>query len=72
MTDVIVPFPPISATTFRIKAADSLRSHLEHLADEADQARFPLTATIIGLALMAVEQDLAMPDAASPDTAGGE
>jgi hypothetical protein len=67
MTDVVVPFSSIAAARSRIKAADSLRSCLQTLADEAERGAFPLTATMIGLAVMAIEHDLAIQD----DAAGG-
>jgi hypothetical protein len=72
MTDVVVPFPPISAARARMTAADMLRSELRRLADEAERNAFPLTATMIGLALMAIEQDHAIEEGAGEEGSGEE
>ena len=68
MTDTIVPFPQIRTGRPRIKAADSLRSCLAHLAEEADRAALPLTAITIGLAMLSIDEDLAIDE----DVAGGD
>jgi hypothetical protein len=72
MTDVVVPFPPISAARARVTAADALRCELRRLADEAERDAFPLTATMIGLALMAIDQDLAIEEGTGDDGMGEE
>jgi hypothetical protein len=68
MTDTIVPFPRVSTARPRIKAAQALRSCLGHLAEEADRAALPLTAIVIGLAMVSIEEDLAIED----DLTGGD
>jgi len=72
MSDVVVPFPPISAARARITAADTLRSDLQRLAGDAERAAFPLTATMLGLALMAIEQDLAIEEGIGAEGIGAD
>ena len=43
----------------RTKAAKALQSCLEHLAGEAERSALPLTAAVIALAMLSIEEELA-------------
>lgn len=59
MTQTIVPFPQARREPPRVKAAKALQSCLHHLAEEAERSALPLTAVVIGLAMLSIDEDLA-------------